>query len=167
MANLGKRSWQLGRSLHKALLALDGVAGINPSGTALAAPLTALLTRVVGDKPRLSLRSALSILAKLDVAAFEEALGLWQKPTAPAAVSLFLAQRTQLGDGELLLRLSLVLADRPTQGGSELSWTNRWLALKPHLERAITDKGENLRGYLQSLSSTDPYVGQRLALMSK
>lgn len=168
------RSYAIAHRARRARRALERIAGADPGAAAhkdLAAALDAVMAQVVAPaRSRLPLRLALPLLLELDVAAFSRALALWQGASAaPAAVGIFAQQLAALGEPELVLRLSALLAARPERDTSpEAAWTARWRALKPHLEAFLVASGSTLKAHLQAAqtaSAADPAIVQRIQRM--
>ncbi|RKH42628.1 molybdenum metabolism regulator, partial [Corallococcus sicarius] len=166
-ARLRGPSWKVTRLARKARQALRALGGVDPAAhPALAAPFAALMAHVVGPKAegRLPLRHALGLLSAVDVAAFQRATQLWT--AAPAAlVPTGVAAARTLGDPELALRVTALLAERPDlRDGSEDAWAKRWTVLKPHVEAHLSSAGSSLAAFVGGVAAGgDAHLSKRLA----
>ncbi|RKH18359.1 WGR domain-containing protein [Corallococcus sp. CA047B] len=166
-ARLKGPSWKVTRLARKARHALRALGGVDPAAhPALAAPFAALMAHVVGPKAegRLPVRHALGLLSAVDVAAFQRATEMWKAAPAGSVPTGVAAART-LGDPELALRVTALLAERPDlRDGSEDAWTKRWSVLKPHVEAHLGGAGSSLSAFIGGVDAGgDAHLSKRLA----
>lgn len=160
----GRRSWVVQRAADRARRAVRSIGTVDPATIpALSAPLDALVALAVAPKGarRIPLSIVCSLLAELDVAAFEKATDAWKSavaPTAPTArvIDAIHKQRSAIEDGELALRVGLLLAARPGRAGtvSKHGVAKRFARhVKPHLESYLVSKGGRIRAHLDAIET--------------
>jgi hypothetical protein len=128
----------------------------------LEAPFNELVAMAVAPKgkKRVPLAVVCSLLAELDVAAFERALDAWKSAPADApgahVLRAMARQRETLEDPELALRMAVLLASRPGRAGTESKTgvQKRFTRhVKPHIESYLVSKGARLRAHLDAIET--------------
>jgi predicted DNA-binding WGR domain protein len=159
----GRRSWVVRAAGDRARRAIRALGCADPTGIpALRAPFEALLALAVGGKGqrKIPLEIVCSLLAGLDVAAYERALAVWKDASgatdrAPVLEALA-KQRASLDEPELSLRLGALLSARPGRAGTgSVKGVARRFAreVKPHLEAYLVSRGGRLRAQLDGIDA--------------
>jgi predicted DNA-binding WGR domain protein len=160
----GRRSWVVQRAANDARRAVRAIGTVDPSAIpSLSAPFDQLVALAVAPKgqKRIPLSAVCSLLAELDVAAFEKATSAWKGAVAantPTArvIDAMNKERESIEDSELALRVSVLLAQRPGRAGtvSKHGLAKRFAKhVKPHLESYLVSKGGRVRGHLDALET--------------
>jgi predicted DNA-binding WGR domain protein len=160
----GRRSWVVQRAADRARRDVRSLGTVDPATIpALSGPFDALVALAAAPKghKRIPLSVVCSLLAELDVAAYEKATAAWKSsiaPTAPIAkvVDAMVKQRDAIEDAELALRVGVLLAQRPGRAGtvSKHGVARRFAKdVKPHLESYLVSKGGRIRGHLDAIET--------------